>query len=98
MNGSLQYDLVGIFDDAAIRQKKPRQPSRDVQEVGRLLGMFGRSKLAWSMRALSLEAQQGTMEVTPEAKERIEIACEEIHTIKLTLIFVLGVKPQENRT
>jgi hypothetical protein len=154
MNGSLQYDLVGVFGDAAagqkkpkgkspskrtvplsirvteeekswlqemagalaisgyIRQclfrdtaakrakryqKKPRQPSMDVQEVGRLLGMFGRSELARSMLALSLAAGQGNLDVTPEVEDRIEIACEEIHIIKLALIFALGVKPQENR-
>jgi hypothetical protein len=153
MNGSLQYNLVGVFGDAAVgqkkpkskprnrtvplsirvteeekawlqemagalaisgyirqclfrdtaakrakrHQKKPRQPSMDVQEVGRLLGMFGRSELARSMLALSLAASQGNLNITPEMEERIEIACEEIHTIKLALIFALGVKPQEAR-
>ena len=154
MSGSLQYDLVGVFNETAMgqkntkgkshskrtvplsirvteeekawlqemagtlaisgyirqclfrdtaakrparHQKKQRQPSMDAQEVGRLLGMFGRSELARSMLALSLAAEQGNLHVTPEVEERIEIACEEINTIKLALIFALGVKPQEAR-
>lgn len=73
---------------------KPRAPSVDSKEIARLLGMFGQSELATSMLALSLAATQGNLDVTPEIEEKIEVACDEIHTIKLALILALNVKPQ----
>ncbi|MCH2037267.1 MAG: hypothetical protein MK137_01575 [Rickettsiales bacterium] len=79
-------------------QVKPRQPSLDSTELARLLGMFGQSELATSILALSLAATQGNLDVTPALEEKIECACDEIHTIKLALILALGVKPQGEHT
>lgn len=84
--------------DVAKRAKrhkvKPRAPSVDSKEIARLLGMFGQSELATSMLALSLAATQGNIDVTPELEDKIDVACDEIHTIKLALILALDVKPQ----
>ncbi|MEM6780331.1 MAG: hypothetical protein AAF569_00550 [Pseudomonadota bacterium] len=87
-----------LGDDAENRAKqhqvKPRTPSVDSKEIARLLGMFGQSELATSMLALSLAATQGNIDVTPELEDKIESACDDIHTIKLALILALNVKPQ----
>lgn len=94
------YIRQQLLGDGVVKQrakrylKKPRKPSVDSAEVARLLSMFGRSELAQSMLALSLAAQQGTLDVSQDIEERIELACEDIHTIKLALILALGVKPQ----
>ena len=77
---------------------KPSQPSTDAKEIAQLLGMFGQSELATSMLALSLAATQGHIDVTPDIEEKIECACDDIHTIKLALILALGVKPQGKRS
>lgn len=94
-----QYIRNCLFENkAAVRPKhyhvKPRSPSIDSTELARLLSMFGQSELTTAMLALSLAATQGNIDVTPEIEEKIECACDDIHTIKLALILALGVKPQ----
>lgn len=85
-----------VLERATRYQKKQREPSVDTKELARLLGMFGQSELATAILALSLVAAQGNLDVTPEIEDKIESACDDIHTIKLGLIMALGVKPQES--
>ena len=93
------YIRQKLFGDAeAFRpvryQKKQKEPAIDAVEMARLLGMFGQSELATSMLALSLAAAQGHIDISEEIEEKIDCACDDIHTIKLALIMALGVKPQ----
>ena len=73
---------------------KQKTPKIDAQELALLLGMFGQSELARSMLALSMAAQAGDLDVTPEVSGKLERACDDIHDIKTILITALGVKPQ----
>lgn len=49
------------------------------------------------MLALSLAAQMGDLDVTPEVSDKLEQACDDIHEIKVALIMALGIKPQGER-
>ncbi len=75
--------------------KKQRQPKIDTQEIARLLGTFGKSELARSILALSLAAQIGDLDVTPDVSDKLKQTCDDIHEIKVALIIALGIKPQE---
>ena len=85
-------------DEITVRPKqytqKQRQPKIDHVEIARLLGMFGQSELARSMLALSIVAQSGELDVTPDVSDKLERACDDIHDIKIALILALGIKPQ----
>ena len=95
----IRQTLLG--DEVAKRPKrytkKQRQPHIDHTEIARLLGMFGQSELGRSMLALSLAAQMGDLDVTPEVSDKLEQACDDIHEIKVALIMALGIKPQGER-
>lgn len=93
IRGRLFGDEAAAARPARHREKQ-RQPIPSHVEVARLLGMFGNSELATAMLALSLAAQAGELEASPEVEGRITRACEEIHDIRLLLIRMLGVKPQ----
>ena len=77
--------------------KKQYKPNIDHAEIARLLGMFGQSELARSIIALSLAAQAGDLDTSPEVFCKLEQACDDIHEIKIALIMALGVKPQGER-
>lgn len=85
-----------VLERAARYRRKQREPSVDTKELARLLGMFGQSELATAILALSLAAAQGNLDVTPDIEDKIEAACDDIHTIKIALIMALGIKPQES--
>lgn len=95
----IRQTLLG--EDVAKRPKryikKQRKPNIDHTEIARLLGMFGQSELGRSMLALSLAAQTGDLDVTPEVSDKLEQACDDIHEIKVALIMALGIKPQGER-
>ncbi len=91
-----------LFDDDEAKRSKrytkiQYKPSIDHAEIARLLGMFGQSELARSIIALSLAAQAGELETSPEISNKLEQACDDIHEIKVALIMALGVKPQGER-
>jgi hypothetical protein len=92
----VRHALLGdkVVTSRKRKATKPRQPEMSTVEVARLLGMFGKSELATSVLALSLAAQSGALDVTPEIEDKLESACDDIQTIKLALILALGVKPQ----
>lgn len=88
-----------LFEDEAEKRpkhyaKKKYQPSLEAKDLAQLLGMFGQSELATAVLALSLAATQGNLEVTDEVEEKIECACDDIETIKKSLILALSIKPQ----
>lgn len=77
--------------------KKQYKPNIDHTEIARLLGTFGESELARSIIALSMAAQAGDLDTSPEVFCKLERACDDIHEIKVALIMALGVKPQGER-
>ena len=77
--------------------KKQREPNIDHTEIARLLGTFGQSELARSIITLSMAAQAGDLDTSPEVFCKLEQACDDIHEIKIALIMALGVKPQGER-
>lgn len=94
-----QYIRKRLFgNDTAERPKrytkKQRKPDMNLKDTAQILGMFGQSELAKAVLGLSNAAQAGKLDVSPDVQDKIETACEEIHTIKMALIFALGVKPQ----
>ena len=77
-------------------RKKQYKPKLEHVELARLLGMFGQSELAQGILALSLVAQSGELDVTPDVSSQISSACAEIQEMKNMLIVALGVMPQES--
>ena len=83
------------FEERPARyQKKQKQPHIDHKVIAQLLGTFGQSELARSVLALSVVAQAGNLDVTPEIECKLERACDDIHDIKIALITALNVKSQ----
>lgn len=93
------YIRQKLFGDKAEQrpkryQKKQPRPTMDAIECARVLGNMGQSELAASMLALSMLAQSGELDVTPEVSGKLERACDDIHDMKQALIVALGIKPQ----
>jgi len=89
-------------DDVSIRParflRKQRKPKIDARELARLLATFGKSDMARSILALSLAAQAGELDVSPDVSDKLEQACDDIQEIKLCLIMALGIKPQKDHS
>ena len=47
-----------------------------------------------AMMALALAVQSGALPVTPELSEKLNAACDDIHSMRTTLIAALEIKPE----
>lgn len=87
------YVRSQLFGVRAARRES--QPKLNAVELARLLGKFGQSEMATHILALSLAAQAGELEVTPDVSGKLERACDDIEEMKLALIVALGMKPRK---
>lgn len=90
------YIRSRIFDkNLPKRQTRGKHPVKDHQELGKLLGELGRSKIANNLNQLAKAANSGSLEVSPDTEQAIQDGCNEINWMRHTLISALGLG-QEN--
>ncbi|MEL6568440.1 MAG: hypothetical protein AAFQ22_08485 [Pseudomonadota bacterium] len=78
-----------VFSDAPMN--KTAKPS----EIAMLLAQLGSSDLTNSLKDIAASAKLGTLPVTPDVLESLETACEDLRTIRKTLLQMLGSRKAE---
>lgn len=95
LSAYMRDTLLGDYvEDSPKRPStKPKARKLDALEAARLLSMFGQSELATHVLALSMLAQSGELDVTPEVNEQLARACDDIEAMKGALLVALGMRP-----
>lgn len=78
------------------RRTRNKNPVKDHQELGKLLGELGRSRIANNLNQLAKAANSGSLEVTPDTEKSIQDACTDIYWMRRTLISALGMAPEND--
>jgi len=103
----LEKDAVGMSLGAYIRSRifdktlpkrhtRGKNPVKDHQELGKLLGELGRTRIANNLNQLAKAVNSGSLEVTPDTEKALQDACTDIHWMRLTLISALGMTPEND--
>ena len=91
------YIRSRIFDkDLPKRRTRGKHPVKDHQELGKLLGELGRSRIANNLNQLAKAVHTGSLEVSPDTEQAIQDASTDIHWMRRTLISALGMPPEND--
>lgn len=86
------YIRERALDSDAEPRARVRQPVKDAEPLGRLLGLLGQSRLASNLNQLAKAANQGSLPLTLEVEAELRQACAEVHEMRLLLLRALGLK------
>ncbi|MEM9205349.1 MAG: hypothetical protein AAGA88_03400 [Pseudomonadota bacterium] len=85
------YIRQKLFDgDVAPRRGRGHSPIKDHQDLARVLGALGRSRLSNNLNQIAKAAHMGALPVTPELEEELQEACAAIQTMRTDLLRALG--------
>lgn len=87
-----QFIRERALGDATEARARVRQPLKDAEPLGRLLGLLGQSRLANNLNQLAKAANQGSLPLTVEVEAELRQACAEVHEMRLLLLRALGLK------
>jgi len=91
------YIRSRLFDSSLLKRRtRSKHPVKDHQELARVLGELGRSRLANNLNQLAKAANSGSLEVSPDTEKLLLNACGDIRWMRQVLMSALGLMP-ENR-
>ncbi|GJL67668.1 MAG: hypothetical protein NPIRA06_03030 [Nitrospirales bacterium] len=73
------------------RRTRNKFPVKDHQELAKVLGELGKSRLANNMNQLAKSVNKGILEVTPETEQAIHAGCSDIRWMRHVLMAALGL-------
>lgn len=89
-----------IFKDTTpvLPKKRTREiaANPDRQELAKILGTLGKSKISQNINQLAKAANSGSLPVNLEVIEELNNACAAVKWIRETLIKAIGLKPQSD--
>lgn len=92
------YIRSRLFDtDVPHRVPRGKQPVKDYEVLGAVLGKLGQSRLASNLNQLARAANTGSLPVTPDTEAALRTACEDVRQIRADLIRALGLSPEAGR-
>ena len=77
-------------DNAAPRKRRGNSPVQDKEELGRVMGALGQSRLSANLNQLAKAVNSGSLPVPPETEAEIKEACREISELRTALLAALG--------
>ena len=97
----LEHDAAGMslgaysrdrpFGEAATpRKTRRRQPVKDHEALGRVLGALGGSRLSQNLHQLARAVNTGSLPVTPETERDLREACAAVALLRGDLMRALG--------
>ncbi len=89
--GRFIRDAIFKHEQRPPRNRKPSVADREA--LSKLLGMFGRSRIANNINQLAKAANSGSLPVNHDVIQGLNDAVENIKWIRDTLITALGLKP-----
>lgn len=90
------YIRFRLFDESfPNRRTRNKHPVKDHQELAKVLGELGRSRLANNLTQLAKAANSGSLEVSPDTERAIQNGCADIRWMRQVLISALGLGPEK---
>lgn len=87
-----QFIRERALGEATEARAKVRQPLKDAEPLGRLLGLLGQSRLSSNLNQLAKAANQGSLPVTKEVEDDLRAACAVVFEMRALLLKALGLK------
>lgn len=87
-----QFIRERALGDATEARAKVRQPLKDAEPLGRLLGLLGQSRLSSNLNQIAKAANQGSLPVTKEVEDDLRAACAQVFEMRHLLLKALGLK------
>ena len=87
-----QFIRERALGDATEARAKVRQPLKDSEPLGRLLGLLGQSRLSSNLNQIAKAANQGSLPVTKEVEDDLKAACAQVFEMRTLLLKALGIK------
>jgi hypothetical protein len=87
-----QFIRDRALGDATDARARVRQPLKDAEPLGRLLGLLGQSRLSSNLNQLAKAANQGSLPVTKEVEDDLRTACAHVFEMRMLLLKALGLK------
>lgn len=80
-----------LGEETLPRRARGRNPIKDHEALGKVLGELGRSRIANNLNQLARAANSGSLPVTPETEAALTEACEGLREIRAALFHALGL-------
>ncbi len=91
------YIRSRIFDDTLPKRRtRSKHPVKDHEELAKVLGELGRSRLANNLNQLAKAANSGSLEVSPDTERAIQDGCADIRWMRQVLMSALGLEPEHS--
>lgn len=87
-----QFIRERALGDGTEARARVRQPLKDAEPLGRLLGLLGQSRLSSNLNQLAKAANQGSLPVTKEVEDDLKAACAQVFEMRFLLLKALGLK------
>lgn len=85
------YIKAKLFDEGLEKvRRRNTNPVQDHQELGRILGSLGASRLSQNLNQLARAANRGALPVSPDVEEELKQACADIAAMRDALMRALG--------
>ncbi len=89
------YIRSRIFDDTLPKRRtRGKHPVKDHEELAKVLGELGRSRLANNLNQLAKATNSGSLEVSPDTERAIKDGCADIRWMRQVLMSALGLGPE----
>lgn len=93
LSAYIRLRLFGAKSQPPARRTRKRQtPTIDRENLGRVLGLLGQSRLASTLSAIANAAAVGALPVSRELEDELSNACAAIQEMRAWLIEALGVR------
>ena len=88
------YVRSRLFDtDTPPRRPRGKQPVKDYEALGQVLGLLGQARLAQNLNQLARAVNSGSLPVTPDTEAALYQACADVHRMRAELLRALGQQP-----
>jgi phosphoglycerate dehydrogenase-like enzyme len=78
-----------------VQRTRGKQPVKDHQALGQILGLLGASRIASNLNQLAYAANVDNLNMTPDDQATIQAAYEEVRSIRQLLMQALGFNSRE---
>lgn len=91
------YIRSRLFDTSLPKRRtRGKHPVKDHQELAKVLGELGHSRLANNLNQLARAANSGSLEVSPDTEKSLLNACGDIRWMRHVLMSALGLMPENH--
>jgi hypothetical protein len=86
-----------LFDSSVSKRRtRNKHPVKDHQELAKVLGELGRSRLANNMNQLAKAMNEGSLEISTETEKAIRDGCSDIRWMRHVLMTAMGLIEANN--